>query len=32
VHQTGTDRLQPKVKNDNIVINADTDQRLGPTS
>jgi hypothetical protein len=33
VHQTGTDRLQPKVKNNNnIVINADTDQQLGPTS
>ena len=32
MHQTWTDRLQPKVKHNNVVINADTDQQLGPTS
>jgi hypothetical protein len=32
VHQTWTGRLQPKVKNNNNNINADTDQQLGPTS
>jgi hypothetical protein len=32
VHQTGTGRLQPKIKHNNSIINADTDQQLGPTS
>ena len=32
MHQTGTGRLQPKIKNDNNNINGNTDQQLVPPS